>query len=364
MTAGQGILYTTALVDRERRNRALVRWWLYVVCLLVFAMIIVGGATRLTDSGLSITEWKPIHGIIPPLSHQEWMEEFEKYRQIPEYQQINKGMSLLQFQFIYWWEWAHRFLGRIVGVVFLVPLVVLWATGRIENRLKPRLLFLLFLGGLQGFVGWWMVSSGLVDRVDVSQYRLAVHLTLACVIFAYGLWIARGLAPHSPTHAGAALSLMAPVVTMFLLFQIFLGALVAGLDAGLAFNDWPTMDGAVVPGGLFVLEPVWRNFFENPKTVQFIHRIGAYLLVLLIVGQWLIARIGEAPAPVRLRTTIMVWLALAQASLGIVTLVLQVPLPLALAHQAGAAIMLAFAVAHWRAVHGTYAPVTMIEIRS
>jgi heme a synthase len=364
MTAGQGILFTTALVDRERRNRALVRWWLYFVCLLVFAMIVVGGATRLTDSGLSITEWKPIHGIIPPLNHQEWMEEFEKYRQIPEYQQINKGMSLLQFQFIYWWEWAHRFLGRIVGVVFLVPLVALWATGRIENRLKPRLLFLLFLGGLQGFVGWWMVSSGLVDRVDVSQYRLAVHLTLACVIFAYGLWIARGLAPHSATHAGPALSLMAPVVTIFLLFQIFLGALVAGLDAGLAFNDWPTMDGAVVPDGLLLLEPVWRNFFENPKTVQFVHRIGAYLLVLLIVVQWLIARVSDAPAPVRLRTAIMVWLALAQASLGIVTLVLQVPLPLALAHQAGAAIMLAFAVAHWRAVHGTYAPVTMIEVRS
>ncbi len=364
MTAGQGILYTTALIDRERRNRALVRWWLYFVCLLVFAMVVVGGATRLTDSGLSITEWKPIHGIIPPLSHAQWMEEFDKYRLIPEYQQINKGMSLLQFQFIYWWEWAHRFLGRIVGIVFVVPLVYFWATRKLENRLKPRLLLLLALGGLQGFIGWWMVSSGLTERVDVSQYRLAVHLTLACIIFAYALWVARGLAPHTANYAPAALTVLAPIVVLAIFIQIFVGALVAGLDAGLAFNDWPTMDGSIVPQGLLVLEPAWRNFFENPKTVQFVHRISGYVLVVLVIVQWLASRAPSTPAPHRVRAAILMWLALAQAALGILTLVWQVPLPLALAHQAGAAILLGFAVAHWRAIHGTYAPLTGIEIRS
>lgn len=364
MTAGQGILYTTALIDRERRNRALVRWWLYFVCLLVFAMVIVGGATRLTNSGLSITEWKPIHGIIPPLTHAQWMEEFDKYRQIPEYQLVNKGMSLLQFQFIYWWEWAHRFLGRIVGVVFFVPFVYFWASGKLENRLKPRLLVLLALGGLQGFIGWWMVSSGLTERVDVSQYRLAVHLTLACIIFAYALWMARGLAPHSANYAPPALAVLAPVVVLFTLLQIFLGALVAGLDAGLSYNDWPTMDGRLVPVGLFQLEPVWRNFFENTMTVQFVHRVSAYLLVALIFVQWLVSRAPSTPAPHRIRALILLWLAMAQATLGILTLVWMVPLPLALAHQAGAAILLGFAVAHWRAIHGTYAPLTGIEVRS
>lgn len=364
MTAGQGILYTTALIERERRNRAMVRWWLYCVCLLVFAMVVVGGATRLTDSGLSITEWKPVHGIIPPLTHAQWMEEFDKYRQIPEYQQINKGMSLLQFQFIYWWEWAHRFLGRIVGVVFIVPFVWFWATKKLENRLKPRLLVLLALGSLQGFVGWWMVSSGLTERVDVSQYRLAVHLTLACIIFAYALWLARGLAPHSASYAPPALVVLAPIVVAAIIVQIFLGALVAGLDAGLAFNDWPTMDGAIVPDGLMVLEPAWRNFFENPKLVQFVHRVSGYVLVLLIAIQWLASRSSDTPAPHRLRAAILLWLALAQAAIGILTLVWQVPLYLALAHQAGAAILLAFAVAHWRAIHGTYAPLTGIEVRS
>ncbi|MCU0790568.1 MAG: COX15/CtaA family protein, partial [Nitratireductor sp.] len=331
MNAGQGILYTTALIERERYNRALVRWWLYFVCLLVFAMVVVGGATRLTDSGLSITEWKPIHGIIPPLTHAQWMEEFDKYRQIPEYQQINKGMSLLQFQFIYWWEWAHRFLGRIVGMVFLFPLVWFWATKRLEDRMKPRLLFLFALGGLQGFIGWWMVSSGLTERVDVSQYRLAVHLTLACIIFAYALWLARGLAPHSATYSPPALAVFAPLVVLATFVQIFLGALVAGLDAGLAFNDWPTMDGALVPQGMLILEPVWRNFFENPKTVQYVHRMSGYLLVLLIVAQWLAARSPATPAPHRVRAAILVWLVLAQATIGILTLIWQVPLSLALA---------------------------------
>ncbi|MEC9342363.1 MAG: COX15/CtaA family protein [Pseudomonadota bacterium] len=357
------ILYTTALVQRERRNRALVRGWLYVICLLVLAMVMVGGATRLTDSGLSITEWQPIHGIIPPLSHDAWLEEFAKYKLIPEYERINRGMSLTQFQFIYWWEWAHRFLGRIVGFVFLVPLVVFWWTGRLEARLKPRLVLLFLLGGLQGAIGWWMVASGLVDRVDVSQYRLAVHLTLACIIFAYALWVARGLAPHAGGDATLATRLLAPVVVMLVLLQIFIGGLVAGLDAGLAFNDWPLMDGAAVPSGLLLLEPAWRNLFENPKTVQFIHRLTGYGVWLVVLAAWYIASRSRTDVTHVRRAAIMVVLVSLQAAIGIATLVMQVPLSWALAHQAGAVVVLGFAVAHWRALAGPYPPVTAIEVR-
>ena len=364
MAQAQTLLYTTALVEREQRNRALVRWWLYVVCLFIFAMVMVGGATRLTDSGLSITEWKPIHGIIPPLNHDQWMEEFEKYRLIPEYQQINKGMSLLEFQFIYWWEWSHRFLGRIIGFVFAIPLAFFWATGRLESRLKPRLLALLALGGLQGFIGWWMVKSGLVDRVDVSQYRLAIHLTLACIIFAYTVWLARGLAPHSEGETPTRLMVFAPLIVFLVLTQIFLGGLVAGLDAGFAFNDWPTMDGAAWPSGLMILEPAWRNFFENPKTVQFVHRMSAYVVFAVIVLQWLTVRGSDAMVPHKRRVALLAILVTLQAALGIITLVLQVPLHWALAHQAGAVVLLAFAVAHWRAVAGPYPAVTAIEVRS
>jgi cytochrome c oxidase assembly protein subunit 15 len=353
-----------ALAKREGRNRAIVRWWLYFVCFLILLMVAVGGATRLTDSGLSITEWKPIHGFIPPIGEEQWQEEFDKYRQIPEYQQVNKGMSMAEFQFIYWWEWGHRFLGRIIGIVFAVPLALLWWSGRLEQRLKPRLLLLLGLGGLQGFVGWWMVKSGLVDRVDVSQYRLAVHLTLACLIFAYALWIARGLAPAVPEHAPFALRAFAPLMTLAIVIQIFLGGLVAGLDAGLAFNDWPLMDGAIWPGQLLVIDPAWRNFFENPKTVQFVHRMSAYGVLALALLQYLLYRATEASGRPKRRAGVFLFLVLAQAAIGVATLVMQVPLEWALAHQVGAVVVLAFAVAHWRGLVGPYAPVTSVVLRS
>lgn len=364
MTQAATFFQTSVTIDRERRNRAIVRYWLYFVCFLVFCMVLVGGATRLTDSGLSITEWKPIHGIIPPLSHAEWMEEFDKYRQIPEYQQINKGMSLGEFQFIYWWEWGHRFLGRIIGFVFFLPMAYFWATGRLESRLKPRLVALLALGGLQGFIGWWMVASGLVDRVDVSQYRLAIHLTLACIIFAYAFWLARGLAPHRVQGGSLQLRVLAPVVIAAVLLQIFLGGLVAGLDAGLAFNDWPTMDGQLVPGGLLVLDPWWVNFFENPKAVQFVHRTSGYLLLLLVLAQWWVTARSRAEDEHKRRAAILAGLVVAQAAIGIATLVMQVPLSWALLHQGGAVVVLAFAVAHWRALYGAYAPVTGVVVRS
>ena len=353
-----------ALVQRETTNRAMVRWWLYLICLLIFVMVIVGGATRLTDSGLSITEWKPIHGVIPPLSASDWNEEFEKYKQIPEYQQINKGMSLDAFKFIYWWEWGHRFLGRIIGLVYFLPMVFFWATGRLEPGLKPRLTALLILGGAQGAIGWWMVTSGLADRVDVSQYRLAIHLTLACLILAYALWIARGLASHSDEDCPPWMPALAAIVTGLLTLQIFLGGLVAGLDAGLAFNDWPLMDGALVPGGLQVLEPVWLNWFENPKSVQFNHRMLAYAILALLCIQLICSARARAGATHKRRVAILLGLGLIQAGIGVVTLVLQVPLYWALAHQGGAVIVLAFSVAHLRAFRGSYPPLTAIRFRA
>jgi len=353
-----------AAIAREKKNRALLRWWLYLVCAMILAMVVVGGATRLTDSGLSITEWKPIHGVIPPLSAGEWQEEFEKYKQIPEYQLQNAGMSLEAFKTIFWWEWGHRFLGRMIGLVFAIPLAVFWLTGRVEDRLKPRLLFLLALGGFQGFIGWWMVKSGLVDRVDVSQYRLAIHLTLACAIFAYAFWLARGLAPHSTTlDVPGQVAVLAPIVVLMVLFQVFLGGLVAGLDAGLASNEWPKMLGDWVPDAIWDLTPVWLNWFENPISVQFNHRLGGYLLFVLILAQAWVALRSEAERPHKRRTVLIVLLVLLQLALGIVTVLWEVHLHAALTHQAVAVLLLAAAVAHWRGIIGPYPPVTSLEVR-
>ncbi|WP_048647634.1 COX15/CtaA family protein [Nitratireductor soli] len=336
------------------RNRRFVRFWLYGVLLVLFALVLVGGATRLTESGLSITEWKPIHGVIPPLGEAEWQEEFAKYRQIPEYQQINKGMSLAEFKTIFWWEWAHRLLARSVGFVFALPLAFFWLSGRLENHLKPKLLGILALGGLQGAVGWWMVASGLVERVDVSQYRLATHLTIACLIFAATALVARGLAPHSTGRAGEGTRRFAGWLVIAVLFQIYLGGLVAGLRAGMTFNTWPLMDGALVPGGLFTQHPALINFFENPKTVQFMHRLGAYLVLALTI--WHAARVlrAEPGSPHARRAILFVILVVLQAAVGIATLLMVVPIGWALLHQGMALVALAFACAHWRATKGGY----------
>jgi heme a synthase len=343
------------MTDRVSANRRAVRLWLYGVLLVLAALVIVGGATRLTDSGLSITEWKPIHGVIPPLSVAEWEEELEKYRQIPEYQEINKGMSLAEFKVIYWWEWAHRFLARGVGLVFALPLAVFWLAGRLEPGLKPRLLLLLGLGGLQGFIGWWMVSSGLTERTDVSQYRLATHLTLASIIFAGVMWVARGLAPHSQGAAEDATRRGAMLLALMVLFQIYLGGLVAGLDAGYTFNTWPLMDGRLIPDQLLLLEPAWRNFFESPKTVQFVHRAFAYAILIVtiihLLRTW--GREGASSTHAH-RALVLAGLVIAQAMIGIMTLLMSVPIQWGLAHQAMALIVLGFATAHWRAAKGPY----------
>ncbi|MEF2074038.1 COX15/CtaA family protein [Consotaella aegiceratis] len=352
-------------IERVERNRRWVRTWLYGVALLIVALVLVGGATRLTNSGLSITEWKPIHGIVPPLSVEEWQEEFALYQRIPEYQEINQGMSLDAFKTIYWWEWTHRFLARAVGFVFAIPLVVFWAAGMVEPALKPRLVGIFLLGGLQGAIGWWMVASGLTERTDVSQYRLAVHLTTACVIFAYTLWVARGLAPHSrdiPPSPGSVW--VAGGIVLLALVQIYLGGLVSGLDAGQGYNTWPLMDGQWVPDGLLAASPAWRNFFENAMTVQFDHRIGAYLLFLATALHAISAWFWAAGTTHARRALVLFVLIVLQATLGITTLLLHAPLGWALAHQAGAVVVLAFAVAHARGLRGSYPEVLRVEVRS
>jgi heme a synthase len=324
-------------------SRAL-RLWLLVVAGLIFAMVLVGGATRLTESGLSIVEWKPLTGTVPPLSESAWQLEFEKYKTIPQYQQVNRGMTLAEFKLIYWWEWAHRLLGRLIGVAFLLPFLWFLGRGAVEPALRGWLWAIFGLGALQGAVGWWMVASGLAERVNVSPYRLAFHLTLAGAIFALIVWTIQRLRPQPLVNAPTRLRVTAIALLALVLCQIYWGALVAGLRAGLLYNTWPLIDGHVVPAvsSLLFNEPWWRNLFENPLTVQFTHRMIAYAL-------W-IAALTHAIDCVRAgRTGLSIVLALAltiQAGLGIATLLYQVPISLALAHQGMAIIVLTIAVMH------------------
>lgn len=322
-----------------------VRLWLVCAAAMIFATLIVGGATRLTESGLSIVEWKPVTGVLPPLSHSDWQSEFTKYQAIPQYRELNRGMSLDAFKMIYWWEWWHRLLARLTGAVFLVPLLFFLWRGVIPPGLRLRLWAIFGAGAALGAVGWWMVSSGLTRGVSVSQYRLAFHLTLATTIYAAILWTARQLADQPQSTAPARLRFGALALAALLLFQIYLGALVAGLDAGLVFNTWPLIDGAFVPSPerLWFIQPAWRNLFENTLTVQFNHRMVAYAI-------WILAILHASDAW-RARRGFGGALALAgaitlQAGLGIVTLLHQAPLPLALAHQVLAILVLSVAVIH------------------
>ena len=323
-----------------------VRLWLYAICAMVVVMVVVGGATRLTDSGLSITEWAPLTGAIPPLNAADWASEFAKYKTTTEYQTVNAGMSLADFKVIYWWEWGHRQWGRLMGLAFALPLAFFWLTGRLTSWVKPHLLLLLAMGASQGAIGWWMVASGLVNRVDVSQYRLAAHLTMACIIFAYTLWLARSLVPVRAADRGdTRVAWGAGGLTVLVLAQIALGGFVAGMDAGLAYNTWPLMDGAWVPSGLLPTGE-WAHLFDNAKAVQFVHRVGAYAL---FAAAWAYAVWVWVMAPAfRTGATIVALFVTGQALIGIVTLVTQVPLGWALVHQLGAIVVLGAAVVHWR----------------
>jgi cytochrome c oxidase assembly protein subunit 15 len=320
---------------RQIAARPWVRAWLWIVALMILAMIVVGGATRLTDSGLSITEWNVLMGVIPPLTEADWLAAFEKYKQIPEYVFVNQGMTLAGFKFIYWWEWTHRLLGRLIGFAFLIPFVIFWSTGRLEARLLPRLGLIFILGGLQGVLGWYMVASGLIDRVDVSQYRLAAHLTLATVIFAAVIWTSIGIGVER--RAGLP-NISALGLVVLIILQIAAGGFVAGLDAGQGYNTWPLIDGSFIPDGLLAMVPAWRNFFENALTVQFDHRMLAYAIVIYAA----LMALGSSLHSARLALVGV----LLQAALGIWTLLEKAPLSLGLAHQAGAMAVLAAALWH------------------
>jgi len=323
-----------------------VRLWLLAAAAMIFLTLIVGGATRLTESGLSIVEWKPVSGVLPPLSQGAWQAEFEKYQAIPQYRELNRGMSLDQFKVIYWWEWAHRLLARTTGAVFLLPFLYFLWRGAIPPRLRTRL-WIIFAGGAAlGVVGWWMVSSGLSGtRVSVSQYRLAFHLTLACAIYAGVLWTSQQVLPRRPIASNARVRNGALLIAALVLGQIYLGALVAGLDAGVAYNTWPDIDGGLVPAAsrLWFHTPWWRNLFENTLTVQFDHRMLAYAIWVLAGLHAIDARQARQHAG----GAVVLWLAVTlQATLGVLTLLWVVPLGLAMAHQAMAIVVLTIAVVH------------------
>jgi heme a synthase len=322
-----------------------VRWWLISVAALIALMVLVGGATRLTESGLSIVEWKPVTGSVPPLSEAQWTEAFQAYKRIPQYRELNAGMSLSDFKTIFWWEWSHRLLGRFIGVAYLLPFLFFLWRGGLSAELKRRLWLLFGLGVLQGAVGWWMVASGLSERVEVSQYRLATHLVLALLIFAGTVWTLRRLGAQQQVVASARLKLTSAVLVVVTFVQLYLGALVAGLRAGRAYNTWPEIDGAFIPSAerLWFETPWWRNLFDNVLTVQFEHRMTAYALFALAALHAFDAVRSRAGAA----ASGALWLFAAvslQAVLGILTLLNQVPVGLALAHQAVAIAVLTLAV--------------------
>jgi heme a synthase len=357
----------------------LIGHWLRWVAALVFALMVVGGATRLTESGLSIVEWKPLTGAMPPLGEADWQAEFEKYKTIPQYERLNRGMSLDEFRTIYWWEWGHRLLGRLVGAAFLLPFLWFLWRGWIDRRLGLALAGILALGALQGAVGWWMVASGLADRVSVSQYRLAFHLTLACIIYSalvgaadWTMAGARAAMPRSkprplplsadsslPANAGrprASAGAAAPrrlvvtagVLLVLVIVQIYLGALVAGLRAGLIYNTWPLIEGSIVPSAasLFFDQPLWRNFFENTLTVQFDHRMAAYALFALALLHVADVSRNDKSRSLAAGAGLLAAAVLAQVTLGVLTLLRSAPIGLAMIHQAMALFVLTAATLH------------------
>jgi len=337
--------------------------WLLICCALVFAMVVVGGVTRLTRSGLSIVEWQPLIGTVPPLTESHWQELFEKYQRTPEYLQVNQGMSLHAFKRIFWWEYIHRLLGRLIGLAFFVPLIWFLIRGRIERALLPRLVAIFLLGGLQGAVGWWMVKSGLIDDPRVSHVRLSIHLGIAFVIFAAMLWTALGLLsgaaagdPHRRRLAGYGAGLAALIFLM-----VLSGGLVAGTRAGYAYNTFPLMNGHLLPPEYLMLAPWWQNFLHNMATVQFNHRLIAWLLFLAIPIFWWRLRRAALPPQARLASNLLLAMLGLQLALGISTLLLRVPVALGAAHQAGA--MLLFTLALWT-THTLYRDPVRSAVRS
>ena len=338
----------------ESTRHGAVAAWLFACCALIFAMVVVGGITRLTLSGLSITEWNPVIGIVPPLTEAQWATEFARYQQIPEYRLIHYGMSLAEFKGIYFWEYAHRLLGRLIGVAYAVPLVWFWLRGRLPRRLVPALLGILTLGFAQGLLGWYMVESGLVHRVEVSQYRLVAHLALALAIYSLILWTALGLvrrpsnshssAPREGESVAAGWRRAAEEVILLVGLTIVAGGFVAGTRAGLTYNTFPLMDGRLIPAGYAQLHPFVRNWFENIPAIQFDHRLLAIMTAVGLLLLWAASLRSRLPTSARTALWALLAAALLQFALGVSTLLLAVPIPLAAAHQAGAVLLLTAAI--------------------
>jgi cytochrome c oxidase assembly protein subunit 15 len=330
-----------------KRREPLVGWWLLIIALLTAAMVLVGGATRLTDSGLSITEWDLAKGLLPPLSDARWAEEFALYQRTVEYQTENRGMSLAEFQGIYWWEWGHRFMGKAIGVVFALPFLFFWATGRLRGRLLP-VLGLFALGGLQGAIGWWMVTSGLFSDVDVSPERLAVHLCVAFTILAVALWLALDCFDW-PREGGAPGGRWLGLAVMALILgQVMFGAFLAGDRGGPAYQDWPLIGGHLIPPTAFELRPIINNFVQNHATEHFMHRSLAYVVALAALLTAALA-LWRARGAARGAGLALGGLVVAQFVLGVMVVLHATPMSLSLAHQAGAVLLWAAATVFTRA---------------
>jgi len=332
---------TAIFAHRPPQIRA-VRWWLVSIAALIALMVLVGGATRLTESGLSIVEWKPVSGALPPLDRAQWTQAFEAYKTIPQYREINAGMSLAEFKTIFWWEFSHRLLGRVIGIAYFLPFLWFMWRGFLAADLRRRLWLIFGLGALQGAVGWWMVASGLSQRVEVSQYRLATHLVLALLIFAAIVWTLRRLTDRPSSAVPARLRTTGWALVVLTFMQLYLGALVAGLRAGKIYNSWPEIDGTLIPSTarLFFETPWWRNLFDNTLTVQFEHRMTAYLLFVVAMLHAIDAIRSRAGTSAVNGALWLVAVVILQATLGVITLLNQAPMDLALAHQAVAIVVL------------------------
>jgi cytochrome c oxidase assembly protein subunit 15 len=326
------------------RHDRQVGLWLAACAAVIFGMILLGGVTRLTESGLSMVEWRPLMGVIPPLTEADWQATFDKYRQYPEYRLVNQGMTLDGFKVIFMYEYLHRMLGRLIGLLFALPLLWFALRGRLRAGLMPKLLLLFLLGGCQGFLGWYMVQSGLVDRPDVSQYRLTAHLGLAVAIYGYMLWLVLGLLAPAPGRSASPLAPWALGLVGLVYLMILSGGLVAGTNAGYAWSTWPRMGPTFVPEGLYAMTPAWLAAFEDVTTIQFNHRLFAYLITALVAVLAAAVLHREASPQVRRGAWLLLGALGLQVTLGITTLLNHVPVPLAAAHQAGAVLLLSCAL--------------------
>ena len=328
----------SALSTTDENDR-LIAYWLFFCAAVIFGMILLGGVTRLTESGLSMVDWKPLMGVIPPMSEADWQHMFDKYKQFPEYQKINMGMSLEAFKSIFMYEYLHRVLGRLIGIIFILPFLYFYFTKRIKKGLTPKLIIMLIGGGFQGLLGWYMVKSGLVDQPDVSQYRLTAHLGAAVLIFGFILWTAFGLV-NETSQQPKELRIFSYSLSGLIFLMILSGGLVAGTKAGYAYSTWPLMGDSFIPSGLYSMSPLWLSAFEDITTIQFNHRIFAYCIVLLVVLFAIKALKANIQGVARTGLFVLIGLLILQVTLGISTLIYHVPIPIAAAHQVVAVALL------------------------